>query len=54
MYRKTFIQVDGEILENNVKNIIDNYSEYKYYFGVVKNNAYHSEMHTEIFINEIK
>lgn len=41
MYRPTYIKVDGNILENNVKNIISNYNKYKYYFGVVKNNAYH-------------
>ena len=41
MYRPTYIEVDGNILENNVKNIISNYDKYKYYFGVVKNNAYH-------------
>lgn len=41
MYRPTYIKVDGNILENNVKSIISNYNEFKYYIGVVKNNAYH-------------
>ena len=41
MYRPTYIKVDGKIIENNVKNIISNYSDYKYYIAVVKNNAYH-------------
>ena len=41
MYRPTYIKVDGNILENNIKNIISNYDDYKYYFGVVKNNSYH-------------
>ncbi|MBR5662886.1 MAG: alanine racemase [Bacilli bacterium] len=41
MYRPTYIKVDGNKLENNIKNIISNYSDYKYYFAVVKNNAYH-------------
>ena len=41
MYRPTYINVDGNVIENNIKNIISNYSDYKYYFAVVKNNAYH-------------
>lgn len=41
MYRPSYIEVDGKILENNVQNIKKNYPEYKYYFGVVKNNCYH-------------
>jgi len=41
MYRPTYIKVDGNVLENNIRNIISNYSNYKYYIGVVKNNAYH-------------
>lgn len=41
MYRPTYIKVDGNVIENNVRNIISNYSGYKYYFGVVKNNSYH-------------
>lgn len=41
MYRKTYARIDGGILENNVKEIIKKYDKYKYYIGVVKNNAYH-------------
>lgn len=41
MYRPTYVRIDGDKLEANVKNIIKNYPSYKYYFGVVKNNAYH-------------
>lgn len=41
MYRPTYIKVDGNVLENNIKNIISNYDNYKYYFAVVKNNSYH-------------
>lgn len=41
MYRPTYIKVDGNILENNIKNIISKFSDYKYYIAVVKNNAYH-------------
>ncbi len=40
MYRKTYVEIDCEALENNIKNIIENYNGYKYYFGVVKANAY--------------
>ena len=40
MYRKTFASIDCEILENNIKEIKEKYNDYKYYIGVVKNNAY--------------
>lgn len=40
MYRKTYAKIDGNILEENVKEIKKKYNEYEYYFGVVKNNAY--------------
>lgn len=40
MYRKTYIEIDCEALENNVKEIKEKYNNYKYYIGVVKNNAY--------------
>ena len=41
MYRKTYALVNGDILENNTLEIINKYNKYKYYIGVVKNNAYH-------------
>ena len=41
MYRKTYVEIDEEILKNNTKEIINKYNNYKYYIGVVKNNAYH-------------
>ena len=41
MQRKTYALIDGNQIEKNVKNIIENYPNYRYYFGVVKNNAYH-------------
>ncbi len=41
MYRKTYAQIDGDVLEKNAKEIISEYNNYKYYIGVVKNNAYH-------------
>lgn len=40
MYRKTYVEIDGEVLENNIKEIKSKYSDYKYYIGVVKANAY--------------
>ena len=41
MYRKTYVEIDEEILKKNTKEIIKKYNQYKYYIGVVKNNAYH-------------
>ena len=40
MYRKTYIEIDTDIIGNNAKNIIKKYNDYKYYIGVVKGNAY--------------
>ncbi len=39
MYRKTYALIDLDVLENNVKDIVQKYP-YKYYFGVVKANGY--------------
>ena len=52
MYRPTYIEVNGNVLENNVKNIISNYNKYEYYFGVVKNNAYHHGIYSIKFLIE--
>lgn len=41
MYRPTYINVDCDVLSNNIKNIISKNKDYKYFIGVVKNNAYH-------------
>lgn len=40
MYRKTYVEVDIDNLKNNVKNILNHYNNYEYYFGVVKGNCY--------------
>ncbi len=40
MYRKTYVEIDLDAIENNIKKIREVYTGYKYYFGVVKNNAY--------------
>lgn len=46
MYRPSYVLVDDDKLEKNVKNIVSEYCGYKYYFGVVKNNAYHHGMYS--------
>lgn len=44
MYRNTYVEINLNNLKYNVEQIIDHYNDYKYYFGVVKGNAYgHSE-----------
>lgn len=40
MYRKTYVEVNIDNLKSNVENIIKNYNDYEYYFGVVKGNCY--------------
>ena len=40
MYRKTYVEVDIDNLKNNVKNIVNYYNDYEYYFGVIKGNCY--------------
>lgn len=40
MYRKTYVEINLDTIEENIKKIRNVYSGYKYYFGVVKNNAY--------------
>lgn len=47
MYRNTFLEINLESIEKNVKKVIENYSDYKYYFGVVKADCYgHSDLKT--------
>jgi len=50
MYRKTYVEVDLDNISNNVKNIIKKYSDYKYYIGMVKSNAYGHGMYV---VNEM-
>ncbi len=40
MYRKTYIEVNLDRLEENIESIIKNHPEYQYYIGVVKGNCY--------------
>lgn len=50
MYRKTYVKIDNKVLTNNVKEIISIYNNYKYYFGVVKGNAYG---HGDYIVNDL-
>ena len=45
MYRNTYVSVDKAVLKENVHNITDKYREYKYFFGVVKGDAYGHGFH---------
>ncbi len=45
MYRKTYVEINENNLKSNIENIRKNYPDYKYYFGVVKGNAYSHGMH---------
>jgi len=40
MYRNTYVKINESTLTNNIKEIKKKYSNYKYYIGVVKGNAY--------------
>lgn len=40
MYRNTYVEVNLKNIEDNVRNLINKYSGYKYYFGVVKADCY--------------
>lgn len=40
LYRKTYALIDCDVIESNIEKIRETYNDYKYYFGVVKANAY--------------
>lgn len=40
MYRRTYVEVNLDNLNKNVRNIVQCFPEYKYYIGIVKGNAY--------------
>ena len=40
MYRNTYVEVNLSSIKNNVRRLIEKYSNYKYYFGVVKADCY--------------
>ncbi len=47
MYRNTYAEINLENIESNVKKIIKSYSDYEYYFGVVKADCYgHDDLQT--------
>ncbi len=47
MYRNTYIEVNLKNIENNVRNLINKYNGYSYYFGVVKADCYgHNDIKT--------
>ena len=50
MYRKTYVKIDNKTLTNNIKEIRSKYNSYKYYFGVVKGNAYG---HGDYIVNDL-
>lgn len=51
MFRKTYVEVNIDNLKSNVKNIVNYYHNYDYYFGVVKGNCYGHG--TTYIINEL-
>ena len=40
MYRKTYVEINLNSIKNNVKKLVDKYSNYQYYFGIVKADCY--------------
>ena len=47
MYRNTYVEVNLENIKYNVETLINKYSGYKYYFGVVKADSYgHNDIST--------
>ena len=40
MYRNTYAEINLTNIKNNIKKIIYNYKDYKYYIGVVKADSY--------------
>ena len=45
MFRKTYLEIDLDALKYNIAEITGKYGGYKYYFGVVKANAYGVGIH---------
>ena len=45
MHKNKYVQINEDNLRDNIENIISNYNEYNYYFGVVKGNGYSHGMH---------
>ena len=52
MQRKSYVKIAENILKDNVIAIKEKYQGYKYYIGVVKNNAYHHGFYTVKYLKE--
>lgn len=53
MYRDSYVKIDVDAFRNNIREIKKEYSDYKYYFGVVKANNYgHGEYLVNAMIDE--
>jgi len=53
MYRDSYVKIDVDAFRNNIREIKREYSDYKYYFGVVKANCYgHGEYLVNALIDE--
>lgn len=50
MYRKTYVKINNSVLTDNIKKITKKYSNYNYYIGVVKANAYG---HGDYIVNDL-
>lgn len=50
LYRKTSVEVNLSHIQNNVSKIINKYSNYQYYFGVIKANCYGHEQAVEAIL----
>ncbi|MBO4693475.1 MAG: alanine racemase [Clostridia bacterium] len=46
MFRKTYLEIDLEALQYNIAQIREKFPDYRYYFGVVKANAYGAGIHS--------
>ncbi len=56
LFRNTYAVINLDLLKNNIKEIIKKYNNYKYYFGIVKANAYNhgdTEISRELISNGI-
>jgi len=53
MYRQTYLEVDCSKYRSNLKKIMQFNKNYKYYFGVVKNNCYHHGLYLVRIMKEL-
>lgn len=51
MYRETYCEINLKNIQNNVEKVVKKYSDFKYYFGVVKADSYgHGALETTDYI----